>query len=46
MNNTIDYLYESLKSLYPIPADKREENVQVFALGRKPFYCSLFRPTR
>jgi len=33
MNNTIDYLYESLRSMYPIPEDKREENVQAFALG-------------
>lgn len=33
MNNTIDYLYESLKSMYPTPEDKREENVQAFALG-------------
>ena len=33
MNNTIYYLYESLRSMYPIPEDKREENVQAFALG-------------
>ena len=33
MNNTVYYLYESLRSLYPIPEDKREENVQAFALG-------------
>lgn len=33
MDNAVYYLYESLKSLYPIPADKREENLQAFALG-------------
>ena len=33
MNNTVYYLYETLKSLYPIPEDRREENVQAFALG-------------
>lgn len=33
MDNAVYYLYESLRSLYPIPEDKREENVQAFALG-------------
>lgn len=33
MDNAVYYLYESLKSMYPIPEDKREENVQAFAMG-------------
>ena len=33
MNNTIYYLYENLRSLYPVPKDKQEEAMQAFALG-------------
>ena len=33
MNNTVYYLYQSLKSFYPIPADRKEEALQAFAMG-------------
>jgi len=33
MDNALCYLYETLKSDYPIPETRREEALQAFALG-------------
>lgn len=33
MDSTINYLYESLKSLYSIPETHKEETYQAFAIG-------------
>lgn len=33
MNDTVYYLYESLKSNYPIPESRKEEVLRAFALG-------------
>ena len=33
MNDAIYYLYESLKSDYPVPENRKEEALQAFALG-------------
>lgn len=33
MDNTIYYLYESLRSLHPIPETPKEEALQAFAMG-------------
>jgi len=33
MDNAVDYLYETLKSSYPIPESRKEEALQAFALG-------------
>ncbi len=33
MDNTVYYLYEVLKSGYPIPESRKEEALQAFALG-------------
>ena len=33
MDNTVYYLYENLKSDYPLPKDRREESLQAFAMG-------------
>ena len=43
MNNTVYYLYQSLKSFYPIPADRKEEALQAFAMGLD-FGLSQVRP--
>jgi len=33
MDNTVYYLYQNLKSEYPIPEDRKEEVLQAFAMG-------------
>ena len=33
MDSTVYFLYESLKSSYPIPDSQKEEALQAFALG-------------
>ena len=33
MNDAVYYLYENLKSDYPIPESREEETLQAFALG-------------
>jgi len=33
MDNAVYYLYETLKSDYPIPESRKEEALQAFALG-------------
>ena len=33
MDAAIYFLYESLKSSYPIPEDRKEEALQAFAMG-------------
>ncbi len=33
MDNAVYYLYETLKSDYPIPDSRKEEVLQAFALG-------------
>ena len=33
MDNTVYFLYQNLKSFYPIPADRKEEVLQAFAMG-------------
>ena len=43
MNNTVYYLHQSLKSFYPIPADRKEEALQTFAMGLD-FGLSLVSP--
>lgn len=33
MDSTVYFLYESLKSDYPIPENRKEEALQAFAIG-------------
>lgn len=33
MDNTVYFLYENLKSFYPIPESRKDEVFQAFAMG-------------